>query len=210
MACSNERIQDLHKYMDEEMDLLEQKHFEDHVLSCDKCAEHMKEMRKTVAIVQSASHFQAPEHLTEKVMNELPKQPAVTKGRVWMQQHPFMITAATFFLVFIISLSSGFSQDNDQIAVQGEGQFFVDESRGVVIVPEGEEISGDIEVRNGDLEIEGEVHGDVTLINGEHVMASADQVTGEIEEVNQAFERMWHHTKIFIKDVFSFSRNETE
>ncbi|SES37684.1 anti-sigma factor family protein [Salisediminibacterium halotolerans] len=210
MACSKNQLQKIHRYMDEEMNDEEQKMLEEHVSDCGDCAAHLKEMRQTVAIVQSTSHFKAPDDITQNVMNQLPKQPPAKKGKVWLQKHPFMITAATFFLVFIISLASGFSPDANQIAVQGEGQFYVDESNGVVIVPEGEAIYGDIRIENGDLNVEGEVHGDVTLVNGEHIQASAGGVTGEIEEINAFYERIWHHTKIFISDVFSLSSDTTE
>ena len=51
-----------------------------------------------------------------------------------------------------------------------------------MIIPEGEVVKGDVTVRNGKLIIEGEVDGNVTVINGEKYMASAGKVTGDIEE----------------------------
>ena len=50
-------------------------------------------------------------------------------------------------------------------------------------------------VRNGKLKIEGEVDGNVTVINGEQYMASAGKVTGDIEEINEVFEWIWYHIK---------------
>ena len=62
-------------------------------------------------------------------------------------------------------------------------------------------VKGDVIVRNGKLEIEGEVQGDVTVINGEKYLASAGHVTGQIEEVNEVFDWIWYHMKKTAKDV---------
>lgn len=211
MACSKGNNILIHKYLDEEMTLLEQKQLQEHVKSCKECESHLQELKKTVAIVQSASHFKAPTNFTEDVMNQLPKQPKGQKWKHWIRKHPFMITAATFFLVFIMSLSSTFD-NNKEIVVKGDGQFIVDETRGVVIIPEGESITGDLLIRNGDIEIAGEVTGDITIINGEHLMASANQVSGEINEINQVIHWLWYETKSFFSEVVGLidSNDETE
>ena len=38
-----------------------------------------------------------------------------------------------------------------------------------VIVPNGEVVKGDIVVKNGDIVVEGEVDGNVTVINGQYM-----------------------------------------
>lgn len=201
MACSKEKAACIHKYLDEEMDLLEQRQFEEHVRSCEACDAHLSDLRRTVAIVQSASHFQAPDQLTGAVMASLPKQKPAAKWKNWVRQHPFAITAATFFLVFMISLSAGFGGDDQQIAVTGDGQFYIDDERRVVVVPEGEVIRGDLEIRNGDVEVLGEVSGNITVINGEHLFASAGHVSGEIQEVNRFYNWLWHELKDLFRQV---------
>ncbi|PYZ91908.1 anti-sigma factor [Salipaludibacillus keqinensis] len=210
MACSKENIVLIHKYLDNEMTLLEIKQFQQHINKCSDCEKHLQELRKTEAITQSASHVKAPSNFTENVMGKLPKQPASQKWKHRLRKHPFMITAATFFLVFIISLSSAFGGDGNDIVVKGDGHFIVDEQRGVVVIPEGEHISGDLIVRNGDIEIAGEVTGSITVINGEHLMASADQVSGEIEEINQVMDWLWYETKAFLSEVVAFMSTENE
>ena len=64
-----------------------------------------------------------------------------------------------------------------------------------VIVPEGQIVEGDIVVKNGDLRIEGEVHGNVTIINGKRYLASAGNVTGDIQVINEVFEWVWYKMK---------------
>ena len=106
-----------------------------------------------------------------------------------------------------MSLSSIWSEGNKELVVKGDGHFIVDEERGVVVIPEGEKVSGDLIVRNGDIEIAGEVEGNVTVINGEKYLASAGQVTGEIQEINQFFSWLWYHVKSFFADVNAFINN---
>ncbi|RKL65844.1 anti-sigma factor [Salipaludibacillus neizhouensis] len=209
MACSKENKAFIHKYLDEELTLLEKKQFENHILTCGDCYEHLRELRKTVAIIQSTSHIEAPSSLTANVMKQLPKQSKSNKWKFWMKKHPFMITAATFFFVFIVSVASALSGENEEIVVQGDGQFIVDKERNVVVIPEGESISGDLLIRNGNIEISGEVLGDITVINGEHVMASTDQVSGDINEINQTMELIWYEMKSFFSDVVDLSDNES-
>ncbi|MBU9710729.1 zf-HC2 domain-containing protein [Evansella tamaricis] len=214
MACKNEYSILIHKYLDEEMTLLEKKKLENHIIKCKDCEGHMRELRKTVAIVQSASHIEAPINFTESVMNKLPKETNTNRWKTRLRKHPILLTAAVFFLVFVMSISSIWNDSTKEIVVKGDGHFIVDEERRVVIIPEGETISGDIIVRNGNIEIEGEVLGDITIINGEIIksdisngenyLASAGHVAGEIHEINQVFDWLWYRVKAFFSDVINF------
>ena len=72
-----------------------------------------------------------------------------------------------------------------------------------VIVPKGETVKGDIVVKNGDIVVKGEVDGDITVINGKY-MASTANVTGQIEEVDEAFEWLWYKIKSSAKSAWTF------
>ncbi|MDQ0256049.1 anti-sigma factor RsiW [Evansella vedderi] len=209
MACTNENAKLIHKYLDEEMTLLEKKKLESHLVTCSICERHLRELRKTVAIIQSASHIEAPKSFTDSVMSRLPAQPRRNKWKTWVRKHPFTITAATFFLVFLISLNSIWNGGDKEITVKGDGQFIVDEKRGVVLIPEGETISGDLIIRNGNIEVAGEVLGSITVINGsvingEHYLASAGSVSGEIREINRMFDWLWFQVKSFVSEALNF------
>ncbi|ADU28458.1 anti-sigma factor family protein [Evansella cellulosilytica] len=210
MACKKDYAEQIHHYLDEELTLLERKRFESHIQKCSACHAHVRELRKTEAIVQSASHIKAPANFTDNVMSQLPKQSQKARYKNWMRKHPYIITAATFFLVFIVSLTSIWNDGGKEISVKGDGHFIVDEERGVVIIPEGETISGDITVRNGNIEINGEVLGNITVINGEQYLASAGSVAGEIQEINQVLEWMWFHTKSFFSEVLNVMNGDKQ
>lgn len=110
----------------------------------------------------------------------------------WMRNHPLIAAASLFLVLMTGSIFSSWDQ---------EGEFSVSKQENLVvqndtvIVPAGEVVKGDVVVRNGKLQIEGEVQGDVTVINGEQYLASAGNVTGQIEEVNEVFDWLWYHMK---------------
>ncbi|WP_096438260.1 anti-sigma factor family protein [Alteribacter populi] len=200
MGCENIKKAQLHQYLDEEMTLLEKKQFEQHIMTCRECENHLRELRKTIAIVQSASHIEAPSNFTANVMNKLPQEKKAQKWKTWMRKHPFMLAAAVFMLLFVTSVSSIWS-GGSHITVQGQGNFKIDEERNVVIIPQGETIEGDLLIKNGDIEVEGEVLGNITVINGENYLASAGHVAGEINEINQMMGWLWYETKSFLNEV---------
>lgn len=204
MACNKQKAELLHNYLDESLTLLEKKELENHLFHCDTCEKHLNELRKTVALIQSASHIKAPANFTENVMKQLPKQRKTIKWKTWLRKHPFLLTAAVFTFVFILSLSSIWSEGKRDIVVKGDGHFIVDEERGLVVIPEGKKVSGDLIVRNGNIEVAGEVEGNIIVINGEQYLASAGQVTGEIQEINEFFSWLWYQVKSFFSDVNSF------
>jgi anti-sigma factor RsiW len=141
-------------------------------------------------------------------MAKLPKEKRKVGVQRWFRQHP-LLTAASLFLVLMMgSLISSWDQDH-QLSVSKQPNLVVQNDK--VIVPEGEVVKGDVVVKNGTLEIQGQVEGNVTVINGEQYMASAGKVTGEIEEVNAIFEWIWYHIKKASKDIVSvFDNDEAE
>ncbi|MFP3490116.1 anti-sigma factor, partial [Staphylococcus sp. SIMBA_130] len=55
------------------------------------------------------------------------------------------------------------------------GNLRFEQDTNAVIVPEGDVVEGDFTVKNRNLEIAGQVKGDVLVINGDQYMASAGQ-----------------------------------
>ena len=53
-----------------------------------------------------------------------------------------------------------------------------------------------------DILVEGAVEGDITVINGKY-MASSAVVTGQIEEIDQAFEWLWFKMKSTTIELFT-------
>jgi len=206
--CPEQIIELMHDYLDEELDPEKERALRDHLKSCKECETIFNELKKTDAFVRGISHMQAPPDFTANVLARLPKE----KKRIWMQRwftnHPMLTAASVFIILMMGSLFSTWSQDQE-FSVSKQKNLVV--KNNTVIVPKGETVKGDVVVHNGNVRIEGEVQGDVTVINGEKYLASAGHVTGQIEEVNEVFDWIWYHMKRTTHDVLDiFGQPETK
>lgn len=203
MKCANDVIQLMHKHLDDGLNEEETKLLKQHLQQCDDCQSHFHELKRTVAMVQSTSAVQAPPDFTAKVMGSLPKEKKRSGYKRWFKAHPMITAAAIFFILMFSGIFSTWSQDQ-QLSVSKQKDIVIQEN--TVIVPEGKTVEGDLVVKNGNLKVEGKVNGDVVLINGDHLKASAGEVTGELNQVDQVFGWMWYNIKKTTKDIFSFTQ----
>ena len=198
--CPEHFVHYMHEYLDGDISGEHEQELKTHLASCPSCQQHMHELSKVAAFVQSASHISAPRGFVEGVTARLPKETSKVGMKRLFHSHPLLTAAALFMILMSASLFSSFNEDQHfsftkqpNLVVEGEK----------VIVPAGEIVKGDLVVKNGDLQIDGEVDGNVTVINGQY-MASTANVTGEIEEINQVFDWLWYKIKASAKDVASF------
>ena len=124
-----------------------------------------------------------------------------------LRRHPIIVAAAVFFLFMSATLLGSYPNDN-QFSVTKQPNLIVDGE--TVIVPAGEVVKGDIVVKNGTIVIEGEVDGNVTVINGDDYMASTAVVTGQIKEVDEAFEWLWYEMKQIFNSFISLFESKNE
>jgi anti-sigma factor RsiW len=192
LKCPEEIIELIHEYLDDELDMEQEMKLREHLQTCKECASLFNEYNKTIALVQSTSNIQAPENFTDRIMASLPKEKKKVTVQRWLQKHPLIAAASLFIVLMMGSFFSTWSE-NREFSVSNQQNLVV--KNHTVIVPKGKVVKGDVVVRNGKLKIEGEVQGNVTVINGEKYMASAGRVTGNIEEINQAFDWIWYYIK---------------
>ncbi|MFJ5716801.1 zf-HC2 domain-containing protein [Neobacillus sp. NPDC093127] len=206
--CPEQIIELMHEYLDEEIEPEKERILRDHLQTCKECETIFNELKKTIAFVKSISHMQAPANFTANVLSRLPKEKKkVWIGR-WLKNHPMLAAASLFFLLMLGSIFTTWNQDQE-FSVTKQKNLVV--KNNTVIVPKGETVKGDVIVRNGKLEIEGEIKGNVTVINGEKYLASAGHVTGQIDEVNEVFDWVWYHMKRTAQEVIDiFDQPETE
>lgn len=197
--CPEHIVHYMHEYLDGDISVEHEQELKTHLINCPSCQQHMHELSKVAAFVQSASHITAPNGFVEGVTARLPKETSKVGMKRWFHSHPLLTAAALFMILMSASLFSSYNDDQHfsftkqpNLVVEGEK----------VIVPAGEIVKGDLVVKNGDLQIDGEVDGNVTVINGQY-MASTANVTGEIEEINQVFDWLWYKIKAGAKDVTS-------
>lgn len=198
-TCPEYIVDYMHEYLDGDISREHEQQLKKHLQMCSDCQQHMHQLSDTIAFVKSAAHIYAPLHFENEVMNRLPKRVHGVGVQKWIRRHPLFIAAAVFFLFMSVTLLGNYPNDN-QFSVTKQPNLVVEGE--TVIVPEGEVVKGDIVVKNGDIVIEGEVDGNVTVINGEY-MASTAVVTGQIEEVDEVFEWIWYEMKSVANDFMS-------
>lgn len=198
MKCSPEAVSLIHKYLDEDITTNEEKELKQHLQKCKDCQNHFHELKKTIALVKSVNHVEPPDDFTRKVMDKLPKEKRSIGYKRWFKAHPLLTAAAVFLLLMTGSLFSTWTNDQ-QFSVSKQENIEIQDH--TVIVPEGKVVKGDLVVRNGNVKVEGEVQGNVVVINGEKYLASAGNVTGEMEEINAVFDWIWYHIKDFVKEA---------
>ncbi|PLR95500.1 anti-sigma factor family protein [Bacillus sp. T33-2] len=198
MNCPDKFLEYMHEYLDEEISTDHERELREHLQSCSDCQILFRELTRAIALVQSTSHVHAPSNFTANIMAKLPKEKKKAEFQRWFRNHP-LLTAASLFLVLMMGSIVSTWNTEQQFSVSKHPNLIVENN--TVIVPEGEVVKGDLVVRNGEIKIEGQVQGNVTVINGEKYLASAGNVTGEITEVNEVFDWMWYHIKKTVKST---------
>ncbi|WP_298471321.1 zf-HC2 domain-containing protein [Psychrobacillus sp. FSL K6-4046] len=209
-ACPERIVHYMHEYLDGEISREHELELKSHLQSCQECRNHMHELSDVVAFVKGAAHVEAPNDFTLSVMSRLPKEKSHTGVSRWFRQHPVLTAAAMFMLLMSSALFSNYNNDQqfsftkqENVIVEGE----------TVIIPEGQVVKGDLIVKNGDVRVDGELDGNLTVINGSVIdgskyMASTANVTGKTEEINKAFDWLWYTIKDTAKEITSFFKSD--
>lgn len=203
----------MHQHLDGDLNRQKEQELRGHLETCKDCQVHFHELSRTITLVRSAEKFTAPTNFSDKVMQSLPTEKRHLKYVRWFKKHPLIVTAAMLFLFVFSGVLSMWNKDSELVVSKQENLVIQGD---LVIVPEGVTVVGDLFVENGDLRIDGQVDGNVTLINGKLIMdkqdiadsvdlvATVEGVNGELTHVNQLFEWVWYHIHQLFGKVFSF------
>lgn len=204
-ACPEQIVHFMHEYLDGEISREHELELKSHLQSCQACQTHMHELSDVVAFVKGAAHIEAPNDFNHSVIARLPKEKSSAGVSKWLRRHPVLAAAAMFLLLMSSALFTNFN-DEQQFSFTKQENVLVEGE--TVIIPEGQVVKGDLVVRNGDVQIDGELDGNLTIINGTAYMASTANVTGTSEEINEVFDWLWFHIKDSAKNVVSFFEKE--
>ncbi|MGG0644051.1 anti-sigma factor [Sporosarcina gallistercoris] len=199
--CPIEVVQYMHEYLDGEISPEDEQVLNEHLATCEECKKLFEELSDAVALLEIADPMQAPLGFAEGVMARLPQstpQKKKTGVNRWLRKHPLLSAAALFLILMSAALFSSYNT-TEQFSVTMQPNLVIEGD--TVVVPAGEVIKGDLVVKNGDLRIEGQVDGNVTVIRGEKYMASTAVVTGNIEEIDELFDWLWYKIKTAFKGL---------
>ncbi|MDX8047743.1 anti-sigma factor [Gracilibacillus sp. S3-1-1] len=200
MKCDKEMIQLMHEYLDGDISKEDDQRLRSHLQACEDCQKHFQELKRTVTLITPNLELKPSINFTTNVMASLPKEKKRMSAKRWMKLHPMLTAAAIFFVLMFSGVFSAWNQDHQLSYPKGQNLVVKNDT---VIVPAEVVIEDDLEIKNANLIVEGEVDGNVVLINGEHLSASAGKVTGEIKEVDQVFNWVWYKMKGLAEKVFS-------
>lgn len=205
-TCPEQIVHYMHAYLDDEISHDDEQLLMQHLEHCTSCKELMDDLTDAIQFIEKAEPLQAPSGFVDDVMARIPKEKSKVGIQRWLRRHPLLAAVAMFFILMSASIFSSYGNDQ-QFSVTKQSNLIVEGE--TVIVPEGEVVKGDIVVKNGELRIEGEVDGNVTVVHGTKYMASTAVVTGTSKEIDQAFDWLWYKIKETVKDVFKTSEQET-
>ncbi len=204
-TCPEQIVHCMHAYLDGDIRHDDEQLLMKHLAECPSCQKLMDDLTDAIEFIEQAEPIEAPVGFVNDVMARLPKEKSQVGIQRWLRKHPLLAAAAMFFVLMSASIFSGYGNDQ-QFSVTKQPNLIVEGE--TVTVPEGEVIKGDIIVKNGELRIEGEVDGNVTVIRGSKYMASTAVVTGTSEEIDQAFDWLWYKIKETVKDIFKTGDGE--
>ncbi|MBW5448206.1 anti-sigma factor [Cohnella sp. CFH 77786] len=184
----------MHDYLDGDLDRRQAESLKQHMNECAECRQRFDALARTEALVKAIPSKQAPAGLEERILASLPKtrRPAGWSG--WVRRHPAMSAAALFLVVMLSSFVAMWNQDR-QLSVSGPDLDNVIIEGTTVIVPEGQEVSGDLTVANGTAEVHGDVKGDLTVIDGNVTLASTAHIAGHVQEIDRVFDWAWYKVR---------------
>lgn len=189
MNC-NVAVASIHEYMDGDLSREEIGRLQQHLKGCPACSSRLESLEKTNAFLQSLPAEAPPSYLTDRVMKSLPKTRRPAAWTAWVRRHPAVSAAAIFMVVMLSSFVAMWNQDKE-LQVSGDLDHVIIEGN-KVIVPAGQHVKGDLTVVNGVAEIDGDVDGDLTVIDGSYTLASTAHIAGEIKEIDRAVDWIWY------------------
>lgn len=196
MNCK-EALPLIHDYLDGELAKEQTGQLERHLAECAACAGLLRAFERTEAWIRSTDRTDVPAGLSAKVMLSLPPASGNRSLLRWMRRHPAAAAAAAFFVIMVSSFLSLWNQGT-QLAVRGDDlEGIVIEGNKVIVPPEAT-VEGDLVVENGTVQVDGDLRGNLIVIDGTVALASTAHISGSITEVDRALDWIWFKVKEWI------------
>jgi anti-sigma factor RsiW len=190
MKC-NVAVVFMHDYLDGDLAREDKNQLQEHLSGCPSCHARYESLERTDALVRSLQVEASSPDLGERIMKSLPKTRRPAALTSWVRRHPAVSAAAIFMVVMLSSFMSMWNQDQE-LTVTGPMDHLVIEGNKVTI-PEGEKITGDLTVVNGDVQVLGDLEGNLTVIDGNLApLASTAHIAGQVKTIDRAVDWFWY------------------
>lgn len=204
----------IHEYFDGDLAESALGELKVHLDQCSDCKRKFYRLEKTEALLRSMSDTEEPysrleeakaEQITAKVLSSIPppmEKKRANKWVAWARRHPAVAAGFVFLLIMLGSLFSMW-EPNTQLVVKGSDidQLIIEGNK--VIVPDGRIVGGNLVVQNGEIQVDGEIRGDLVVIDGSIQQASTAKITGEVNSINQTLDRMFYHVREWFSSIFN-------
>ncbi|MFC5470364.1 zf-HC2 domain-containing protein [Cohnella suwonensis] len=197
MKC-NVAVVYMHDYLDGDLSREDTNQLREHLNGCPACQARYDSLERTDALVKALPIEKTPENLGDKIMKSLPRKRRPTKAWTsWVGRHPAVSAAAIFVVVMLSSFMSMWNQSRE-LSVSGPDLSHLIIEGNNVIVPEGQKVVGDLTVTNGDVQVLGDIEGNLTVIDGElKPLASTAHIAGQIKTIDRAVDWFWYKVSSF-------------
>ncbi|GMK42810.1 hypothetical protein PCCS19_58700 [Paenibacillus sp. CCS19] len=205
MNC-NVAIVWMHDYLDGDLPPQDIRELKTHLLACPDCRARFDELERTESLLTTALRSPSPitaahsAALNERIKSVLPKQRKQTAWLRWVRNHPAVSVAAVFFFVMLSSFLSMWHQDGE-LVVKGEDLQHVIIEGDKVIVPAGTKVNGSLTIENGTADVQGDVEGNVTVIDGKLQLASTAHIAGSSRTIDRALDWFWYKVTETVTDM---------
>jgi mycothiol system anti-sigma-R factor len=191
MKC-NVAVVFMHDYLDGDLAREDAKQLQQHLAECPSCHARYESLERTDAFVRTLPIEKAPDQLGDRIMKSLPSPRRPAAWTSWVRRHPAVSAAAIFMVVMLSSFVAMWNQDQE-LSVTGPDLEHIVIEGNKVIVPEGQKFTGDLTVVNGDVQVLGDLDGNLTVIDGKvSPLASTAHIAGEIKTIDRAVDWMWY------------------
>ncbi|WP_326070610.1 zf-HC2 domain-containing protein [Paenibacillus alba] len=196
MNCK-EALPLIHEYLDGDLQGSDSQRLKEHLISCQACHALFKQLEKTDAMVRMLHPVKASDTLTAQIMSGLPRAKKKNAWMEWIRKHPAVSVAIVFATVMFGSFMSMWNDDTN-LMVKGNDLQDVVIQGDTVIVPKGHTVKGDLVVQRGKLRVEGDVTGNLIVIDGTLNLASTAHISGQVTQVNEALGWIWYKIGEFV------------
>ncbi|MBU5671764.1 zf-HC2 domain-containing protein [Paenibacillus brevis] len=193
----------MHDFLDDDLPHEQALELKQHLQACPSCDALYRELEQTEMLMFATikhTAIKADDELVDRIMHQIPRQYDRQPFPKWVRRHPALTAAALFLVVMLFSAVSMWDKGEDLVvktAESNQSQLIIEGK--TVTVPEGVSIAGNLTIENGDVQILGEVQGNLTVIDGSYYQASTAHIAGEIKSIDQALDWIWYR----ISNVFT-------